>query len=64
MQWLSRCLFDHLDGEPGGFVGRDVLSRPGGLASDKLEVVAGLDVDDASADALHAGFALAIESYP
>jgi len=27
-------------------------------------VVAGLDVDDASADARHAGFALAIEGYP
>jgi hypothetical protein len=38
--------------------------RAGGLASDKLEVVAGLDVDDANTDALHAGFALAIEGYP
>jgi hypothetical protein len=64
IQRLSLCLFDHLDGEPGEFAGRDVLGRVGGLASDKLEVFAELDVDDPSADALHAGFALAIEGYP
>jgi hypothetical protein len=31
---------------------------------DELEVVAGPDLDHAGADALHAGFALAIEGYP
>jgi hypothetical protein len=36
-------LFNGLDGEPGELVGSDVLGRAGGLTSDNLEVVVGLD---------------------
>jgi hypothetical protein len=49
---------DHLEGEPGDLVGRDVLGGAGGLSGDELEIVPGRDVDHTCADALNAAVVL------